>query len=980
MHLTLMLLSVVFSKNKQAAPLSTVKAMLKAGCLMDVVDSKGFSVLHVAARGGNAEVIRELLSAGCDINATNNDGGTPLHVAACQGKTEAALELIEHGAEKAIVAGTIGTPLHQAAFRGHASTVKELLKAGCLVDVVNSNGCSVLHAAAAGGSVEVIREMLSAGCDINATDNDGETPLHVAAWNGKTEAALELIGRGAEKAIVAGARGTPLHQAALGGHASTVKELLKTGCPVDVVDRNAFSVLHAAAQGGNVEVIREMLSAGCDINATDNDGGTTLHVAALNGKTEATLEFIRLGAEKAIVVDEIGTPLHQAAFGNHASTVKELLKAGCPVDVVDSNGFSVLHAAAQGGNAEVIRELLSAGCDINATDNGGETPLHVAAGEGKTEATLEIVRLGAEKAIVAGARGTPLHEAAFGGHASTVQAMLKAGCPVDVVDSNGFSVLHAAANSGNVEVIREVLGKGLHINATHSDGKAPVHVSAAEGKTEAALELIRHGGSNVAYIRSAPVHQASNVGSTEVLVERMRCGATGYCGVNCTGVLGLTPLHWAVLSENKDCVRVLLEHGADPKKAGLYVGSPYVMATIVAPTVVEAFDDFIVEEEDESLPWMHEISKDHRWSRFIHDNLLDRYSAFERDTFGMSRLEYMLVVKCNIDTLVSCFQKLSVAFRFYNEPLASVDNVLLLATIIGMKSIVKHLLSLDTCRPTFAAQRVTSLLKMHYSLLPLPQIQELVPLDTIDLNLLHVAVLAMKFRASAKFLINDVESDHPSLLKLLVTNDSFRHTLHEYIGSLTPLDLAEKLGLDEAVTIISGAGGRHGIWTVIPEEVRFEHGPAILHHHQGLLQLMSSGPHGQQAVQAVVSELLARTTTAEQGTSTEESHLLQQKMLDQRPDMCMISKYFMGQVSIERWRRLGLSLNIPPETLSLISSSHSSYEDRYLEVLIYWLEHNEAASWRTLLEVLSHFETKQTMDQFTEILATQGSAVSRIVA
>ncbi|MDA8002526.1 MAG: hypothetical protein MPL62_14705, partial [Alphaproteobacteria bacterium] len=378
-----------------------------------------------------------------------------------------------------------------------------------------------------------------------------------------------------------------------------------------------------------------------------------------------------------------------------------------------------------------------------------------------------------------------------------------------------------------------------------------------------------------------------------------------------------------------------------------------------------------------SLPWMHEISKDHRWSRFIHDNLLDRYSAFEQDTFGMSRLEYMLVVKCNIDTLVSCFQKLSLAFRFRNEPLASVDNVLLLATIIGMKSFVNKLLSFAKCRPIFAGQRVTSLLKMHYSLQTLPHIEELVPPDTAALNLLHVAVLAMKIRASGGIFMKDVEADHPSLLKSLVTNDSFRHTLHEYIGSLTPLDLAEKLGLDEAVTIISRAGGRHGIWTVIPEEVRFEHGPAILHYHQGLLQLMSSGPHGQQAVQAVVSQLLGRTTTAEQGTSTEESYLLQQKVLDQRPDLSIISGYIIGRFNVAHWRHLGISLGIPLESLSHISSTHSSCEDRYLEVLIYWLEHNEAACWRTLLEVLSHFETKQTMDELTQkILAAQDRAVS----
>ena len=158
-----------------------------------------------------------------------------------------------------------------------------------------------------------------------------------------------------------------------------------------------------------------------------------------------------------------------------------------------------------------------------------------------------------------------------------------------------------------------------------------------------------------------------------------------------------------------------------------------------------------------------------------------------------------------------------------------------------------------------------------------------------------------------------------------------------------------------------------------------QHGPASLLADQELMKLESYGALGQQAVQAVISHVLGRTT-AEQGTATEESHIHQEKVLNQRPRLSVLSTYVIGCVSVERWRRLGTSLDIPLEVISHISSTHSSCEDRYLEVLIYWLAHNETASWRTLLEVLGHFETKQTMNQLTqEILATRDSAVSLMV-
>ena len=79
---------------------SSVKAMLKAGCPVDVVDSKGKSVYILQLLKVVMLLIKEMLSTGSDINATDNDGLTPLYVVAGEGNTEAALELIRFGAKK----------------------------------------------------------------------------------------------------------------------------------------------------------------------------------------------------------------------------------------------------------------------------------------------------------------------------------------------------------------------------------------------------------------------------------------------------------------------------------------------------------------------------------------------------------------------------------------------------------------------------------------------------------------------------------------------------------------------------------------------------------------------------------------------------------------------------------------------------------------------------------------------------------------
>ncbi len=323
---------------------------------------------------------------------------------------------------------------------------------------------------------------------------------------------------------------------------------------------------------------------------------------------------------------------------------------------------------------------------------------------------------------------------------------------------------------------------------------------------------------------------------------------------------------------------------------------------------------------------MHKLLPDHAW---FHGKGLDKRSALVRDVFGISTLEYMLIWgMAEIDGLV--IDNVVVDLSYIDA-----DNLLLLAAIHGLNTFVGKLTntaSLAHC-PSFGAQTVTSLVNLQSSLTLKLHLQSLVPPDA-SLNLLHVAVLDMK--GSGESLIDPVRADHSSLLQLLVTSDSFRHTLHEYLpNGLTPLDLAEKLGLEEAATIISSAGGRHGIYTMFSNEVRLQYGPAILLAHQELMKLTSSGPLGQQIAQVVISQLPERATV-EQGTATEESHLCQQKVLDQRPDLSVISTYVIGLVNVDQWRRLGISLRIPLAALSHISSTHSSCEDRYLEILIYW--------------------------------------------
>ncbi|MHC4946019.1 MAG: ankyrin repeat domain-containing protein [Planctomycetota bacterium] len=76
--------------------------------------TQGARVLHRAAAGGDAEIIKLLLSKGADFEKKCKKGWTPLHVAASEGHVDVVKILIEKGASKNAKAKDGTTPVEAA--------------------------------------------------------------------------------------------------------------------------------------------------------------------------------------------------------------------------------------------------------------------------------------------------------------------------------------------------------------------------------------------------------------------------------------------------------------------------------------------------------------------------------------------------------------------------------------------------------------------------------------------------------------------------------------------------------------------------------------------------------------------------------------------------------------------------------------------------------------------------------------------------
>ncbi|MBU1233277.1 MAG: ankyrin repeat domain-containing protein [Proteobacteria bacterium] len=128
------------------------------------------------ARCGDTAELEKMLIAGLPINLCDTKGNSLLMLAAYNDQAETASMLLKHGAEVDRRNDHGQTPLGGVAFKGNMALVSLLLEAGADINADNGGGKTPLMFAAMFGHREVVEHLLEQGAD-----PDSQTLLGISA-------------------------------------------------------------------------------------------------------------------------------------------------------------------------------------------------------------------------------------------------------------------------------------------------------------------------------------------------------------------------------------------------------------------------------------------------------------------------------------------------------------------------------------------------------------------------------------------------------------------------------------------------------------------------------------------------------------------------------------------------------------------------------------------------------------------------------
>ena len=352
-----------------------------------------------------------------------------------------------------------------------------------------------------------------------------------------------------------------------------------------------------AVKKSDAKTVRSLITARVDVNAIEPDGSTALHWAAQRDNAEIVGLLLAAGAKPKAATRFNITPMYLAATNGNADIVERLLKAGADPNGASEDGETPLMTAALTGKVDALKVLLSHGADVHAKDPlKGQTALMWAASEGNAAAVELLLSAGSDIKLKSKAGFTPMLFAVRGGSIPTVKVLLDRGANVNDVASDGTSAMNMAVVNAYFELAGFLLDRGADPNAADPRGSA-LHTLAWLREPGA------DGAAGVGNTPKGPPVPTGDMSAIELAKKLLDKGANPNAriawqdkkfdkeggtmrnppliqlGRHYLTYIGATPFYLAAHNGDAPYMRLLADHGADPKLPNALGVTPLITAS-----------------------------------------------------------------------------------------------------------------------------------------------------------------------------------------------------------------------------------------------------------------------------------------------------------------------------------------------------------------------------------------------------------------
>lgn len=212
------------------------------------------------------------------------------------------------------------------------------------------------------------------------------------------------------------------------------------------------------------------------------------------------------------------------------------------------------------GVADVRTVASLAPDELHHRDALKRTPFLLAVAVGHLEMARALFERGSDVHAKGHCGATALHLAAEYNHCHLLEWLLASRHPLDARDEFAHSALHAAVSGNCVDAATLLLNKGADVHERDDNGYALLHAVSFKDDL-AMLKLLLKAGAEVNDVSgggSWPLKDACQSGNANAVAFLLQVGSNP----NLTST-GETALFSAVSSDSLECVRLLLDAGAD---------------------------------------------------------------------------------------------------------------------------------------------------------------------------------------------------------------------------------------------------------------------------------------------------------------------------------------------------------------------------------------------------------------------------------